>query len=264
MNLTKIKKNKNKIFKIEIFKILTLIFIFFCILQKSKIYGNQNSSLKVFRYINDNNIKPEIEYEYQKLKNNQFRIISKKYYYPILNNNDSFYKIHKYIYDNDEENCKIIKKIETTKNSSCSYTFEYNSQNQLIGIKNPQNQFQVKYTYDEQNRLKSKKIFYFNDRLIENKYFSKEKYYFQYNNQGQKINKIYYSHTKPIIKFPFFNFYCFKKRKKINKIITENQYDKKGNKIKKIKKNKMYITYEKKQNNSTSIVQDIYTYSYLY
>jgi hypothetical protein len=259
MNLKKNKKIKNKFLKIKIFIKLTFLFILFCIQNHSKIYGQPNFSLKIARYIDNDDSRPEVKYEYQKYKNNQMRLIKKEYYYSISPNSKP-YKIYEYIYDDNKEENKIISKKETTKNSSCLYKFEYNDKNQLIGIKNSNNQFQVKYNYDDKNRVKYKKKFYFNKNFHNNKYFTKEIYYYEYNEKGQKTKTIYYSFTRKH-KIPKINFY-FNKSTKINKIISENTYDEIGNKIKKIKKEKANLKHQKSNDNIMDI-KDIYTYRYV-
>ncbi|PQP79834.1 hypothetical protein C6B37_00830, partial [Candidatus Phytoplasma phoenicium] len=105
---------------------------------------------------------------------------------------------------------------------------------QLIITRDSENQIKCKYKYDNKDRLISKTRFY-----LTNKEFRYEVVYtFEYNNQNQKISKIYYEINRPNSIFKFFN-----KSKKINEKIRSYEYNEKGQKIQKYnhKTNKKYF-----------------------
>lgn len=227
--------------KIIILKLFNIIFIilFLNILGKiPKIYSwpwstksttsynkiNDIYSSNIFHhkpaFKKDKNSKIEKIYNYDVNANLKGKIDTKK------NISEEF----KYIYNKEGQLLskhkikKFKNKISDQENIEIYETYEYNNKNQLIITRDSKNQIKCKYKYDKQGKLISTTQFYLTNKESHYKVI----YTFEYNDQNQKISKIYYKIIRPHPIFKFFN-----KSKKINEKIRSYEYNEEGQKIQK-------------------------------
>ncbi|MDV3205480.1 MAG: hypothetical protein Q8899_01795 [Weeping tea tree witches'-broom phytoplasma] len=176
----------------------------------------------------DDEGKTEVMYDY-----NQQALLQRKIY---KQDNQIYY------YEYNAQN-QIIKKIKTKNefflsevNRQNFYLYEYNDKDQLITIKNNQNQIQFEYQYDRKGQLIRK----IKHNLHGKPDFYKSVYIYKYNDKGQRIEKLYDS----IIRFKKKLFFKYSTYKKINQLIYTYKYNNENQRIKKITKNGNEYTYK--------------------
>ncbi|KXT29258.1 hypothetical protein AXA84_0205 [Candidatus Phytoplasma oryzae] len=231
-NKNEIKQKKELIIKFQIL-IIIMIFIFFLTKKQNviseKVYASSEHINKIMK-INKNNHNDKVIYIYDI---NQ-ELIQKKY---LLDNKDI-----EYFYNQVSQDDLFVvnKKIKINNQIICENILEYNEENQLIFEKNKNNKILIQYKYDKINKkLKSKIKFLAQENI--NFPIKKKVYNYIYNENGQKIKKIFYSITKTKRSWISKIFFFIRNKKIIDKLLCEYEYDHEGKIIKKIKNDDLGI-----------------------
>lgn len=204
----------------------------------SSLTSNKEQMSSIISKKNDDNLNSKIiskyEKDYSQTSENEFILINTYIY----NIKGQLIKKHynqknieyEYFY-NQQNKINHLMKINNKndnhlhKLNNLARIYKYNNKEQLIMINDEENNFKILYEYDAKGRI-NKKIKCF---LSNKDFYYKNIYVYKYNEQNQKIQKIYKGIIKKnnnILRYIKPEKFC-----SINKIICEYEYNDKGQKI---------------------------------